>query len=211
MVLPFCIILWIIAPNLLHAWVGGFTPKASLIMRLTCVAVLAQGLGLGAMQVLWGRGEVRAILLVLGILAVPSLVLTVGFVRAFGEVGAAFALCISLSVSTCIFLFQGARACRLPVINLLRDTFRGLPLPCAVCAAFTYVAVKFANPQSWAGVVGSCLLGGSTFIAVLYFFGAREEEKQFVCQAMGLRPPLRIARFEFAESALPAHEDKAGR
>ena len=190
MALPFCIILWIIAPNLLHAWVGGFTPKAALIMRLTCAVVLAQGLGLGAMQVLWGRGEVRAILLVLGILAVPSLVLTVGFVRAFGEVGAAFALCISVFVSTCVFLFQGARACRLPVINLLRDTFRGLLVPSAACAAFIYVAAKFANPQSWTGVIGSCLLGGATYVAVLYFSGAQEEEKQFLCQALGSRPPL---------------------
>ena len=188
MALPFCIILWIVAPNLLHAWVGLFTPEATLIMRLTCAAVLAQGLGMGAMQVLWGRGAVRAVLLVLGVLAVPSLVLTVGFVRAFGAVGAALALCISLAVSACVFLFLGARACRLPVINLLRDTFRGLLVASVACAALTYAAAKFANPQHWAGVIGACLLGGTTYVAVLYFSGAREEEKQFVRQALGLRP-----------------------
>jgi len=103
-------------------------------------------------------------------------------------VGAALALCISLAVSAFVFLFLGARACRLPVINLLRDTFRGLLVASVACAALTYAAAKFANPQHWAGVIGACLLGGTTYVAVLYFSGAREEEKQFVRRALGLRP-----------------------
>ena len=186
MALPFCIILWIVAGNLLHVWIGPFTADATVIMQLTCAAVLCEALGMGAMHVLWGRGAVRAIFIVLGVLAIPSLVLTVGLVRAFGEVGAAAALCISLFSSACVFLFLGARACQLRVAHLLGGTFQGLLIPNAACAACTYAAIRLLNPQHWMSVTACCVAGGTTYVAVLYFSGAREEEKQFVRQALGL-------------------------
>jgi O-antigen/teichoic acid export membrane protein len=192
MALPVCITLCLAASNLLHAWVGTSMPDAVLIMRLTCIAVLAQALGMGAMQVLWGRGAARTIFVVFGVLAIPSLALTVGLVRTLGDVGAALSLCVSLFSSACIFVLLGARACRLRVTELVGETFRGLLLPNAVCAACTYGVIRLTHPQHWIGVIASCLVGGATYIAVLYFAGAREEEKQFVRQALGLQPaPLR--------------------
>ncbi len=186
MALPVCILLWIVAPNLLHAWVGTSMPDATLIMRLTCAAVLAQSLGMGAMQVLWARGAVRTIFVVLGILATPSFALTVGLTRALGGVGAALALCASLFSSTCVFVFLATRACQLPIAELIGETLRGLFLPNAACAACSYAVVRLINPQHWSGVVGSCLVGSATYGVVLYFSGAREEEKQFVRQALRL-------------------------
>ncbi len=187
MALPFCLVFGIIAPNLLHAWLGAAMPDAALVMRWTCGAVLAQAIGMGPMQVLWGRGAVRAVLLTLGVLAMPSLVLTVGFVRAYGAVGAAMALSVSLLIAACVFLFLGARSCQLPVVDFFRDTFKGLLVPSAACASLTYAAVKFVNPQHWTGVIACCLVGGLTYAAVLYFSGAREEERQFVRQLLQLR------------------------
>ena len=186
MALPFCILMAIVAPNLLSAWLGVQMPDAALIMRLTCAAVFAQALGAGAMQVLWGRGAVRSILLALGGLAVPSLLLTAEFVRVWGAVGAAFALLISLFVSACVFLWMGARSCQYPLLELLRETFRGLFLPSLACAVCAYAVVRFANPQHWIGVLSCCLLGGIAYAGALYFSGAREEEKQFVRRALRL-------------------------
>jgi O-antigen/teichoic acid export membrane protein len=185
MALPFCIILWIVAGILLHVWIGPFTDDAPVIMRLTCAAVLCEALGMGAMHVLWGRGAVRAIVVVLGVLAIPSLALTVGLVHAFGDVGAAEALCISLFSSACVFVFLGARACQLPVADLLGQTFRGLLVPNAACAACTYAAIRLLNPQHWMSVIACCVSGGASYVTVLYFSGAREEEKQFLRQALG--------------------------
>ena len=156
-------------------------------MRLTCGAVLAQALGVGAMHVLWGRGEARTILAVLGVLAIPSLALTVGLVWVYGAVGAALALCISLFSSACVFVVLGARTCQLPVTELLGETFRGLLLPNAAGAACTYAVTRAIKPQHWIGVIGSCLVGCTAYAGVLYFSGAREEEKQFVRQALRLK------------------------
>jgi O-antigen/teichoic acid export membrane protein len=188
MALPPCIMLCIAAPNLLHAWVGTSMPDAASILRIACIAVLAQAFGMGAMQVLWGRGAARTIFAVLGILAIPSLALTVGLVRALGDVGAALALCISLYSSGGVFVFLTARVCQVRLMELLAETFRGLLLPNAVCTVCTYALVRLTKPQHWMGVIGSCLVGGATYVAVLYFSGARDEEKQFVRQALGLQP-----------------------
>ena len=184
MALPVSIVLWIMAPNLLRAWLGESLPQAALILRLTAAAVLAEALGMGAMYLLWGRGAVRSVLTVLGVVAIPSLALTVGLVRAMGEVGAAWALLASLSTSTAVFLFLGARTCQLRVAELISSTFRGLLLPAAACAACTYAAARVANPEHWMGVIASCLAGGIIYTAVFYFTGARQEEKLFLRQAL---------------------------
>jgi O-antigen/teichoic acid export membrane protein len=194
--LPVCIVLWILAPGLLHAWVGEFSAEGSLILRLTCAAVLAQGLGMGAMQVLWGRGEVHTLVKVLGVLAAPSLALTVALVWLYGEVGAAVALCVALVVTAAIFLLLGARACEAPLWGLVRDAFRGLLLPAAGCAALAYLGVWLVNPQHWAGVIAVSLGAGMSYVAILYFTGAREEEKEFVRQALGLGGRLSVVAHE---------------
>ncbi len=184
MALPISIVLWILAPNLLRAWVGESMPQAALIMRLTAAAVLAEALGMGAMYMLWGRGAVRSILTVLGVIAIPSLALTIVLVRSLGEVGAAWALLASLSASTCVFLFMGAHTCQLRVAELIGSTFRGLLLPAAACAACTYAAARLTNPSHWTGVIASCLAGGAIYTAVFYFTGARREEKLLLRQAL---------------------------
>lgn len=61
--LPLCFGLWIIAPNLLQAWLGEARPDTVLVLRLTCAAVFAEALGHGAMQVLWAGGAARTVLL----------------------------------------------------------------------------------------------------------------------------------------------------
>jgi O-antigen/teichoic acid export membrane protein len=187
MAMPISIILWIVTPNLLRVWVGAAMPGASLIMRLTVAAVLAHALGMGAMYVLWGRGAVRTVVTVLGVVAIPSLALTLVLARPLAGVGAAWALCVSLSTSACVFVFIGARTCRLRITELLGGTFRGLLVPNAVCALCTFAVIRLARPEHWISVIAACLAGGVVYIAALYFSGARREEKLLLREALGLR------------------------
>lgn len=188
MAVPFCVILWILAPALLHAWVGSFTTEATLIMRLTCIAILAEALGMGSTYVLWGQGAARTIFAVAGILALPSFALTVGLVWRYGAAGAAAALCVILFVKSFVFVFLGARACHYGVAALLIETFRGLLLPNVACAALTYAFVRLLDPQHWPSVVSCVVAGGMTFLVFLYLAGGREEEKRFLRQILTLKP-----------------------
>src|SRR5207244_3044479 len=60
--LPLAIGLWLLAPNLLLRWIGNSYPDVVLVLRLTTAAVVSSALGSSSLQMIWGRGQVRALL-----------------------------------------------------------------------------------------------------------------------------------------------------
>src|SRR5262249_42705067 len=88
--LPLCIVLGILGPGIMTAWLGPEgVPGAVTIMRLVTAAVLAEALGASALHVLWGRGAMSPLLAVLGSMAAANLGLNLWLLRVAGPAGAA--------------------------------------------------------------------------------------------------------------------------
>jgi O-antigen/teichoic acid export membrane protein len=56
--LPVCIVLWLLAPDVLTIWVGAAEPRTVSVLRLVTVTALLEAIGTAPFNVLWGRGAV---------------------------------------------------------------------------------------------------------------------------------------------------------
>jgi O-antigen/teichoic acid export membrane protein len=178
--LPICTVLFIVAPTLLRAWVGEAQPDTVLVLRLTTAAVLANALGEGALYWLWGRGAMKAVLRVVGGMAILSVGLTLGLLPRLGIVGAAWVLLGTFVFGWFALLGAAAQERGVRVFHLVRAVAQGLLLPFLACAVPTLAIALFASEGGWPAVAGSSLLAGSAYAAALYLHGSREEERAII-------------------------------
>lgn len=186
LIVPVCIVLWIIAPQLLHAWLGEALPEAVSVLRLTAAAILVDSLGVAALHVLWGRGVARTVLAVLGGSAAANIVLSVWLLFRIGVTGPAWALLYVLAAGAVGFLIAARQACEINLPLLVRRTLAGLLLPAAACAGLAGAAVFFLHPNRWPGVILTTAVAGAAYVLTLYFTGARVEEKVLIREVLWL-------------------------
>ena len=192
--LPVCLVLWILAPNLLQAWLGlgQAPPETVLVLRLTAAAVLADALGTAALHVLWGGGAARTVLLIQGAATVAGLALTLALLSRTGVVGAVWGVFLAASLASSAFLYLAARSCGTTLFDLLRGALKGMLLSTVACAATAVGITYLASPDRWVGVVGTALVSTVAYMVSLHLRGAREEERIFTQEI--LRLPSTIAR-----------------
>ena len=193
LVLPLFAVLWIVAPILLRAWLPEVPPGTILVVRLASAAVLAEAVTLGPLYVLWGRGAIRPLLLVLGSTTLACLVVNAWLVAYSGVVALAAGLASVLAIRALLLLVIAARRCRIRSARLFSEATQGLLLPVAVCAVTAAGLVHFVRLPGWPGVVGTAAAAGLAYVVVLYFHGAREEERVLVRQLLFL--PAALASF----------------
>ncbi len=181
--LPLSLGLFITAPELLQAWVGEVRPGPVLVLRLITVAVLVEGLGAASYQLLWGRGEIRKLVVVSSFLAVSSLTLTLILLRRMGIPGAGWGLLVPMLLASIAYLIIAARICRVSVLHLFATTFEGLLIP---VLAFVAIAVGIIHESApgWIGVIASCVGGGCGYFLGFCFSGARAEEEAFLLRLL---------------------------
>lgn len=195
LVLPLCIVLWIIAPNLLPAWLGRPLPEAVPVMRLLTLAVFADALGVGALYFLWGRGAAGTLLVILGGMTVINLGLSAGLLFPLGIAGPAWGMLISMALGSVALVHLATRSCQTTLLPFARSVSNGLLLPVTSCAATAVGINYFVHPGNWVGIVAIALGAGSIYTTCLYFSGAREEERICIKDLIGL--PAAIARPSF--------------
>ncbi len=184
--LPLCLVLWILAPSLLLAWLGEAPQDTVLVLRLVTAAVLVDALGVGALHLVWGRGAARTILLVQVLVALATLTLTALLLPLLGIAGAACALLVGVTLGSLAFVHLGSRECGVRELALLCATARGLLAPVALSLALTWSIVFFARPESWLGVAAAALAGWGAYAVSLYVGGARPEERLFAQEILTL-------------------------
>jgi O-antigen/teichoic acid export membrane protein/2-polyprenyl-3-methyl-5-hydroxy-6-metoxy-1,4-benzoquinol methylase len=187
--LPLCVVLWIIAPNLLRAWLGAATPDAVLVLRLTAAAALAEAFGVSGLHVLWGRGAARTVLGILVAMALGTLGLSLWLLTRIGVAEAAWGVLVPMTLGAVIILRSASHACRIQMNDLIRGTFAGLLLPVVACLGVTAGTLRLIHPSGWIGVVGVALAGGVAFVVGLYFApvsGGRREERMFIREVVTL-------------------------
>ncbi|MBI4542784.1 MAG: hypothetical protein HY705_07130 [Gemmatimonadetes bacterium] len=190
--LPLCIILWTVAPSLLGTWIGD-TPRDSVgVLRLLTAGVLADAVGVAALHVLWAQGVFRSVLGVLGGAAVANLALGVWLVSRLGIVGAAWAFFVPSCLGSFALAHLAARWCAVPTLALVRATLRGLILPALACGVSAVGLLDAVRADNLVEVLGVAVAAGAAYAVSLYVAGAREEERVFAREAVGL--PVTVAR-----------------
>jgi hypothetical protein len=99
---------------------------------------------------------------------------------------------ISVVLGSVALLHFAARSCQTTLFALARSVPRGLLLPVVACTTTAVGINHILHPGSWGGIVAVALGAGSVYTTWLYFSGAREEEREFFKEIMGL--PVVIAR-----------------
>jgi O-antigen/teichoic acid export membrane protein/2-polyprenyl-3-methyl-5-hydroxy-6-metoxy-1,4-benzoquinol methylase len=177
LVLPLAVVLWVVAPTLLEAWIGQPQNEAVQVLRITSAAILADAIGVGAFYVLWGRGAARPVFLVLAGMAATQLGVGLWLLLRMGVVGMAWAMLVSMTLGSVAFLQLATRACRLSLWELTRRVTQGLLLPTTACAGGAVAGHLWLPLDGWAKVVSVSAAGGAAYAAsLLCLGGAREEE-----------------------------------
>jgi O-antigen/teichoic acid export membrane protein len=181
--LPVCIVLWVLAPNVLSIWVGAAEPRTVSVLRLVTATALLEAIGTGPFNVLWGRGAVGLLITVMGFLTVGNLALTVALLGRIGIVGAAWALLIPLAFATAAVISEASRKTGITVLELTQWVTSGLGFPAVACAATTLLVRCFVS-VGWFGLISTALAGGLAYEISLYLHGACGEEKTFVWETI---------------------------
>jgi FkbM family methyltransferase len=180
LVLPLAVVLWIVAPSLLQAWIGSVPPETTSVLRLSAAAVLVDALGVGAFYVLWGSGAVGSVFLVFSAVAATQVGLGIWLLLRMGVAGMAWAMLAAMALGSVALLYLAARSCRTPLGGMVRRIFAGLFLPVLVCVGVALGLNALPYPNLWARVVSVSLVSGLLYLATFYFSGARPEERLFL-------------------------------
>ncbi len=173
--LPLCLVLTAIAPELLQAWVGEARPASVLVLRLITAAVFMEGVAAPSFQMLWGRGEVRTLLIVSSSLAGASLVLSLALLPRLGMAGAAWGLLLPMLLAAVAYLCVASQVCQTRLRDLLPRAMDGLLLPFLACLVTTIAIQRLSRP-GWTGVITTSLGSGLVYLGAFYYSGARKEE-----------------------------------
>jgi O-antigen/teichoic acid export membrane protein/SAM-dependent methyltransferase len=177
--LPLCLVLLTLAPELLQAWVGIVRPDVVLVLRLITAAVFMEGVAAASFQMLWGRGEMRTLLIVSSCLAVTSLGLSLVLLPRMGIAGAAWGLLLPMLLAAVAYLNIASRICQVRMRDLIHRAFDGLLLPCLACLTIG-IGIKHLSGPGWTGVIAAALGSGLGYLISFCYGGARKEELLFV-------------------------------
>jgi O-antigen/teichoic acid export membrane protein/trans-aconitate methyltransferase len=188
LVVPLSAVLYLLAPNLLAAWLDTPPAHSTAVLRLLAVAVLVDAFGVGALHVLWAEGRTRVLLIILGATTLTGLGLMGVLLWQVGVVGAAIAVMAAFVLRSALLLRAVTRVHEVSVSSLLAHAGLGLLVPFAACAAVTLALREVIDPQGWVGILGVGAVAILAYLITLSVGDAREEERAL------LDAPSRSAR-----------------
>jgi O-antigen/teichoic acid export membrane protein len=179
-VLPLCVVLFVLAPDLLRIWVGVTSLDAIWTLRLLSTAVLIDSAAATSIQVIWGRGQIKLV----SQLAIASAAVAIlcGFILIghLGILGAAAGMLAGVCVSSLGFVLYASRSCRLSSRELWPPALRDFTIPVALMAAVLAASRWHNEKVGWRHLA---LWATSSFIVYagsFYIFGMASTEKRVV-------------------------------
>jgi O-antigen/teichoic acid export membrane protein len=177
---PFYVILWIVGPHLLDAWLGRVPPGSVPILRFMTIATAAGALDSCAFSVMVGRGEVRTVLAVVcGELAIVAGLLAC-LLGSMGALSAAFALAVFTPVAALVILRVAAAECGSTLPKIARQVSHGLWMPILASACATSLAMHLSSSMRWLGVILAVSAGLIVYVGVFLFASLRENERVLI-------------------------------
>jgi O-antigen/teichoic acid export membrane protein len=195
LMVPIVVVSLFAAPGLLHVWVGDPAPGVVLIFRVTLLAVLADALGSVASSVLWGRGQMRPVLVttLLSTAAVAGGAVLV--LPRLGPGGGAALLALVFAAASVAFWVLASRAAEVRPLHFARVSGRGIALPLFACAAASAAVLAVPGPATLLQLVSAYATGTGAYLWMLARYGHTAEEA-----AIGARA-ARIPRQLFLPAA----------
>ena len=176
--LPFAVLLFVAAPNILQAWIGSRPQGAVTILRILAVVVVLDAMAAGPFHVLWGRGALKTILSAQVGLGIGVVALTVILTFPLGAAGAALGMSVPVGATAVVLISAASRLCAIPGRRLLGDTWRGLALPAGVCAASVVILLQFSGySRIW--VILALAAGALAYLTTLFGVSGTADEKHF--------------------------------
>jgi len=176
--LPFAVLLFVAAPHLLQAWIGSVPAGAVPILRLLAVVVVLDAVAAGPLLMLWGRGAIKTVVATQVGFGIGVVALSTMCTFLVGAAGAALGLLVPLGAAAVVFFAGACRLCMIPPLRLLADTWRGLALPVAVCAASAELLLQLkGHGRLW--VITVLAVSGLAYLAVLFGVSGNADEKHF--------------------------------
>jgi len=193
--LPLTIVFILLAPSILHVWIGT-APAATLpVFRILAGAVLAEALGAGALNVLWGAGRVGTVLAVLSAQVVVSFALSLTLLTRIGIVGPAWGIFLPAVAGSLALLATASRVYRTGFLAMLSASSRGLLFPSLACAASVLGLSYLLPPAQGFAIILIAMVSGFIYLGSLYGLESRGEERK-ILREIGLLP-VRIVRTAF--------------
>jgi O-antigen/teichoic acid export membrane protein len=204
LMVPILVVSLLAAPDLLHAWVGDPAPAVVLIFRVTLIAVLADALGSVASSVLWGRGQVRAVL-VTTLLSTAAIAAGAIFVLPrLGPGGGAALLAMVFAAASVAFWVLASRAAEVRPLHFARASSRGVALPLFMCAAASAAVLAVPGPGALLQLGSAYLAGIGTYLWTLARFGRTPEEAAFGARAARIPRQLLLSAARSIGARWPA-------
>ena len=193
--LPLCLLLAIVAPDLLTIWIGNPPQESIWVLRIMSAAIACEAIGVGANNVLLGRGAAGTVCIVHAVFSVPILLASFALVKTIGIIGPAIALLAVLLLISLVLLHIAARRCGTSIFAVLLHSIRGVVLPTIASVACTLLLLKTIHPRNWTTLIAMVITAVLVYSASLYFKGGREEERELVRASM--RVPVSAARWAY--------------
>jgi O-antigen/teichoic acid export membrane protein len=203
--LPVAIFLLITADELLDAWLGSIPRDGASILRLTTLAIVAQALAASALQVLWGRGEVRKLAVALVVVAVAALIGTTALALAVGPLGAALALAAAAVLAAAWLLALAAQSTGRRVIAVLRRAVGDLAWPAIACAAVAGGLVALDFDDGWPSLFVVGAASAAAYFAAFAVLGRGDREREVAAALAHWMRRLRIRMASRLRSRLRRH------
>jgi O-antigen/teichoic acid export membrane protein len=184
-VVPAAIGLFLIAPALLRAWMGSVDPTALAIVRLASLSVVVEILIPGAVQLFWGAGQTKVVLIVNLATLATDVILAIILLPRIGPVGAVWATLGSTAIAVVLLLVLVSRERRVRVLVALQGTARRMVPALAVSLVPVFILQRMIAGRNWPAVVGVVLLSTVLYVFMLWRYTATEDEKLLL--AKGLR------------------------
>lgn len=175
---PLAVIGIALSQPLLHAWLGKVPSHSVTVMRVSAAMVLTEAPGIIALLVLWAAGDIRAVVLVSGLVAVGLLALGIPLIAASGITAAAWLILGLNTLATLELIRRGCRLVELPYRALVGEA-RGLIIPTLLCGTIALGIDVLGLPQQWPEVVAAAVFAMLVYIVALMVHGATPPERRF--------------------------------
>lgn len=175
---PFCLLLFYFAPDLILLWVGDQFAMAGALLRILLVGVLAAAVLLLPSNVLAICGRHKYIAAVMIASAITNLTLSIFLVQKYGLTGVALGTLIATLLIECLFIFPAAcRAMGMPLLSYTREVLFPILLPVVPMLIVVDQCYRLLDTLSLLAVVVSGALGALIYFGIFYRFGTRREER----------------------------------
>lgn len=181
--LPVCILLWVVGPTLLSVWIGHVDGESLNVLRLISVAVLADAFMSAPLNVLWGRGAMRKVVLTSAGVAGGTVCLSLILLPRIGVTGAAWGTLLPMVAGSGAMFFLACQECQASCVRLAGPIFSGLLFPSAGCAVSAYL-LSISITQSIWSLASACFIGSLVYVLGLYLATGEHQEKQFLQDAL---------------------------